>query len=265
MSKDRFVSSLNNEHVKHLLSLQEKTRKRKQTQTFVIEGKKEIQHAMAAGYRMLEFWMKEDQKDPFFDKAEEVQVFHVEASIFEKLCYRKKTTKIVAVAQMKNHAITDLAIDKKQGILLVVEAPEKPGNIGALLRSCDALGIDGMLIVDPTTDLYNPNVIRSSVGCLFTVPWATASLEEAFTFFKQNNITVFSAALSPAAQAYTAVDYPQKAALAVGTEHSGLSKKWLAEEAQQPIIIPMQGQNDSLNVSVAAGIILSEMVRQKNM
>ena len=265
MSKHRFVSSLNNEHVRQLLSLQEKTRKRKQTQTFVIEGRKEIQHAMAAGYRMLEFWIKEDQKEPFFDTIEEVSVFHAEASIFEKLCYRKKTTKIVAVAQMKTHALTDLIIDEKHGILLVVESPEKPGNIGALLRSCDALGIDGMLIVDPKTDLYNPNVIRSSVGCLFTVPWATASLEEAFAFFEQYNFDVYSAALSPEAQPYTAVVYPKKTALAVGTEHSGLSKKWLAEEAQQRIIIPMQGQNDSLNVSVAAGIILSEMVRQKNM
>ena len=145
----------------------------------------------------------------------------------------------------------------------MAEAPEKPGNIGALLRTADAMGVDSFIIVDAKTDLYNPNVVRSSVGCLFSVPVITTSLKEVFDFFHHNNIQLYSAALTKNAKTYTAYDFTGPTAIAVGTESEGLSPAWLAHKST-PIIIPMLGQNDSLNVSVAAGIILAEVQRQRN-
>ena len=145
----------------------------------------------------------------------------------------------------------------------MAEAPEKPGNIGALLRTADAMGVDCFIIVDAKTDLYNPNVVRSSVGCVFSVPIITSTLTEAFNFFHQNNIQLYSAALTKIAKTYTAFDFTGPTAIAVGTESEGLSPTWLAQKST-PIIIPMMGHNDSLNVSVAAGIILAEVQRQRN-
>jgi TrmH family RNA methyltransferase len=145
----------------------------------------------------------------------------------------------------------------------VAEAPEKPGNIGALLRTADAMGVDCFIIVDAKTDLYNPNVVRSSVGCVFSVPIITSTLTEAFNFFHQNNIQLYSAALTKIAETYTAYDFTGPTAIAVGTESEGLSPTWLSQKST-PIIIPMLGHNDSLNVSVAAGIILAEVQRQRN-
>lgn len=259
------LTSLQNETVKHFLGLQEKARKRKQTQSFVVEGQKEIEHAIANGYRVLQLWIREGQQVyKKINYPKETSLFTVPSRLFERLCYRKNTTQIMAVFQMKKHQLNDFSLLDKKGLLLVAEAPEKPGNIGALLRTCDALGSNGLLVVNPKTDLYNPNVIRSSVGCLFGVQWACCSMEEAFAYFVKNKIVVYSAALTEQSKIYTEIKYPPKVAIAVGSEHSGLSKAWLGHNEQHPIQIPMQGINDSLNVSVAAGIIMSEIVRQQN-
>ncbi len=144
---------------------------------------------------------------------------------------------------------------------MVAEAPEKPGNIGALLRTADAAGVDAFILANPRTDLYNPNIIRSSVGGLFTVPVATGSTQEVIDFLQQKNIAIYTAILQEAIS-YEKQDFTTASALVVGTEADGLSEAWRTA-AKQNIIIPMQGRLDSMNVSVAAAILIFEARRQR--
>lgn len=144
---------------------------------------------------------------------------------------------------------------------MVAEAPEKPGNIGALLRTCDAAGVDAVIIANPKTDLYNPNIIRSSVGALFTTQIRTGTTQEIIDYLKAQGVSIYCASLQ-AALPYTSVNLSGPAAIVVGTEADGLSQAW-TEQSDQNIIIPMNGQLDSMNVSVAAGILIFEAIRQK--
>jgi len=258
-----YLSSAQNSQIKRLKALQAKAKKRKAEKAFVIEGFKEIAHAIRGGYHIETLFLKEGEEQyPLINKIEGTETITVSSSLLEQICYRK-TSKAIAVAQAKEHGLDTFHQKSKNPFILVAEAPEKPGNIGALLRTADAMGVDCFIIIDAKTDLYNPNVVRSSVGCLFSVPVITTSLTEAFDFFRQNKIQVYSAALTKNAKKYTAFDFTGPTAIAVGTEGEGLSPAWLAHNST-PIIIPMLGQNDSLNVSVAAGIILAEVQRQRN-
>jgi len=260
------LSSAQNNQLKRLKALQEKAKKRRLENVFVIEGLKEIEHAIDGGYQLETVFVKEEEEEPVVDLSNKISfdtdIISVSATLFERYCYRK-TSKAIAVAQCKKHHLDTFKTKLENPFILVAEAPEKPGNIGALLRTADAMGVECFMIVDAKTDLYNPNVIRSSVGCLFSVPIVTASLEEAFQFLAQNKIHLYSAALTATAQPYTQYDYTGPCAIAVGTESDGLSEAWLKQKSNK-IIIPMLGQNDSLNVSVAAGIILAEVQRQRN-
>ena len=150
----------------------------------------------------------------------------------------------------------------KNPLILIAEAPEKPGNIGALLRTADAANVDAVIIANPKTDMYNPNIIRSSIGCLFTNQIAVENTEGIISFLKENNINIFCAALQ-ASVAYHTQNYTSPTAIIVGTEATGLSNAWLNASTQN-IIIPMQGEIDSMNVSVAAGILIFEAKRQRN-
>ena len=258
-----FLSSAQNSQIKRLKALQAKAKTRKIENAFVIEGFKEIALAVNGGYDIETLFLKEgEEQDPLNNTIRGTETITVSSSLFEQICYRK-TSKAIAVAQSKEHNFDIFHKKSKNPFILVAEAPEKPGNIGALLRTADAMGVDCFILVDAKTDLYNPNVVRSSVGCLFSVPIITTTLTEAFEFFNKNNIQLYSAALTENAKAYTAHDYTGPTAIAVGTESDGLSTVWLAQKST-PIIIPMLGQNDSLNVSVAAGIILAEVRRQRN-
>ena len=257
------LSSAQNSQIKRLKALQAKAKTRKTENTFVIEGFKEIAHAINGGYHIETLFLKEEeQQHPLINKIEGTEIITVSSALLEQICYRK-TSKAIAVAQAKEHSLDTFRQKSKNPFILVAEAPEKPGNIGALLRTADAMGVDCFIIVDAKTDLYNPNVVRSSVGCLFSVPIIMTSLTEAFAFFRQNKIQLYSAALTKNAKTYTAFDFRGPTAIAVGTESDGLSPAWLAQKST-PIVIPMLGQNDSLNVSVAAGIILAEVQRQRN-
>ena len=144
---------------------------------------------------------------------------------------------------------------------MVAEAPEKPGNIGALLRTADAANVDAVIIANPRTDLYNPNIIRSSVGCVFTNQIATGTTDEIIAYLKRNNINIFCAALQASVN-YHSQDFTNATAIVVGTEATGLTSNWL-ENSTQNIIIPMQGAIDSMNVSVSAAIIIFEAKRQR--
>lgn len=256
------LSSAQNTHIKRIKALQEKSRKRKLENAFCVEGEKEIRHAIDAGYAFEAFYFHEEWVGDFSDFYNHAnQPILVTATLFSQLCYRKKTSKVIGIAKSKPHGLTQLNLPAEKSLVLIAEAPEKPGNIGALLRTADAMGVDAMILVNPKTDLYNPNVIRSSVGCLFSVKVAIADLEETFEFLQKRDIAIFSAAFTPKAVEYTEIKYPLKTAIAVGTEDQGLTKQWLSKKST-PIIIPMHGKNDSLNVSVATGILLAEVVKQ---
>ena len=256
-----FITSAQNNHLKRLKALQVKAKKRRLENAFVIEGKKEIEHAIEGNYVLETLFFKEGEEDKDL-KAGDADLITVSSALFEQCCYRK-TSKTIAIAQGKKHDFDTLPTNIENPFILVAEAPEKPGNIGALLRTADAMGVDYFILVNAKTDLYNPNVIRSSVGCLFSVPIVSTTIEKAFDFFDKNNINVYSAALKKDTRVYTQCDFTQATAIAVGTESEGLTAEWLAQKSN-PIIIPMLGKNDSLNVSVAAGIILAEVQRQRN-
>lgn len=262
-----YIASAQNPRIKKLRGLQEKARKRSETNQFVIEGAKELLYAIKAGYLIEEIYIPKD-KDTIDFKGVlgvidpgEVDVFELSIALFKTLCYRSNTSEIIGVAQKKEHKLSSLRL-KEKPLILIAEAPEKPGNIGALARTVDAGRIDALIITNPKTDLYNPNVIRSSVGCMFSIPIAIATNEEVFNYLKLNKIELFSAALSEKARAYTDVNFTKATAIAVGTEDIGLSKEW-TDQSENHILIPMLGVNDSLNVSVAAGIMLFEAVRQR--
>lgn len=257
------ISSPQNPHIKRIKALQEKARKRKEEGAFIIEGEKEIRHALANNFQLEQLYFKEKAEisEDLIQSAPKDNI-RLSSLLFKRLCYRT-TSKALAIALCKSHSIENIQLPQRNPLVLVAESPEKPGNIGALLRTADAMRVDAVLIAEPKTELYNPNVIRASVGCLFTVPVAVASRNEIFSYLEERNIPVYSAALVENAKVYTQIDFTRPTAIAVGTEHKGLSAEWLKKKST-PVIIPMRGKNDSLNVSVAAGILLAEVQRQRN-
>ena len=266
------ISSAQNPLIKELVQLKDKSRERKKSGTFLIESIREIEFAIKGGYPMetvlfcpelLSVEQLNDLTKSVRLSGVENQLNKIEVSkdIYEKLAYRTTTEGVLAVAKSKSHLVEDLSFNTKNPLILVAEAPEKPGNIGALLRTADAAHVDAVIIANPKTDLYNPNIIRSSVGCLFTNQIATGTTKEIITFLKSKSINIYCAALQASVDYHTQ-DFTKPAAIVVGTEDIGLSDIWL-ENATKNIIIPMKGEIDSMNVSVAAGILIFEAVRQR--
>ena len=267
------INSPQNNYIKQLVQLKDKSRERKKTGTFLIEGVREISLAIKGGYEIetILFYpelFSEEQLNSLTANvrlsAVEVQLNLIEISkeVYEKLAYRDTTEGVLAVAKSKSHSIDHLKFNTKTPLILVAEAPEKPGNIGAILRTADAANVNAVIIANPKTDLYNPNIIRSSVGCVFTNNIATGTTEEIIQYLKLNNIHIYCAALQ-ASVAYHTQDFRKPTAIIVGTEATGLSDAWL-NNSNQNIIIPMQGEIDSMNVSVAAGILIFEAKRQRD-
>ena len=259
----KLITSSQNTYIKSLLQLQEKAKVRKQTGTFLIEGKREILLAIKGGYSIetLLFYselISEKEINKIAQNA--TNVIEINKDVFEKLAYRESTGGVIAVAKSKSFSLSDLELNENP-LLLIAEAPEKPGNIGALLRTADAANLDAVIIANPNGDLYNPNIIRSSVGCLFTNKIATGSTSEIITFLKGRNISFYCATLQNSTPYHTQ-NYTTPSALVVGTEATGLSEEWRGA-ATQNIIIPMQGEIDSMNVSVAAAILIFEAKRQR--
>lgn len=252
--------------IKKILLLKEKSKIRKKEQLFIIEGKREIQLAIKGKYQIetILFYPEIISLSEVKKIAPNSSSFiEISKNVFHKIAYRATTEGIIAIAKSKNHRLEDLVFESENPLLLVAEAPEKPGNIGAILRTADAAGIDAVLIANPKTDLYNPNIIRSSVGCIFTTTIVTGSSEEILGFLKEKSVTIYAAALHKDAQNYTKQNYCKSSAIVVGTEATGLSNVWLENNIK--IIIPMRGEIDSLNVSVSAAVILFEAVRQRDL
>lgn len=262
----KLISSVQNPLVKELVQLKEKSRVRKTTKSFIIEGKREISLALKGNYNIEKVLFcsniisSEEIANEFDDLN--IECIEITPEVYNKISYRSTTEGIIAIAKFKDIKLNKLKFNSKAPLILVAEAPEKPGNIGALLRTADAANIDAVIIANPKTDLYNPNIIRSSVGCVFTNQVAMGSTPEILEFLKGNDISVYCAALLDSSETYHVQDYTTATAIVVGTEATGLSDDWL-KNSKKNIIIPMQGVIDSMNVSVSAGILIFEAKRQR--
>ena len=258
------ITSTQNIYIKQLLQLKDKSRERKKSGLFLIEGEREIMLAKKGGYKLeTVLFNPEIISEEQINKStyQHINLIEISKDVYEKLAYRGTTEGLLAVAKSKMHSMDTLRFNTENPLILVAEAPEKPGNIGALLRTADAANVDAVIIANPKSDLYNPNIIRSSVGCVFTKNIAMGSTTEIIKFLKAQNINIYCAALQASVN-YNTQDFTKPTAIVVGTEATGLSDEWI-ENATQNIIIPMQGEIDSMNVSVAAGILIFEAKRQR--
>jgi TrmH family RNA methyltransferase len=256
------ITSIQNPFIKSLVLLQEKAKNRKQTGTFLIEGKREISLALKGGYEIetILFYPEICTEIEAKKISNTTELIEINKDVFQKLAYRDTTEGVLAIAKTKSQQLSDLKLSDSP-LILVAEAPEKPGNIGALLRTADAANLDAVIIANPKSDLYSPNIVRSSVGCLFTNQIATGTTAEIITFLKEKKINFYCATLQNSTSYHTQ-DYTKPTALVVGTEATGLTQEW-RDAATQNIIIPMQGEIDSMNVSVAAAILIFEAKRQR--
>jgi TrmH family RNA methyltransferase len=256
------ITSSQNAKIKNILAL-EKARERQRQNLFLIEGTKELTLAIAGGYKINSiFFCPEiiDTKTLQTIVPNEQLLLPVQQNVFNKIAYRESTGGIIALAEQKQHRLEMIMVNSNP-LFLILEAVEKPGNLGAVLRTADAAGIDGVIICDQRVDFYNPNVIRSSVGCVFTNQIASASSEQTIEWLREHNISIFCTYLQ-ASKPYHEVDYTKSCAIIMGTESSGLSETWIKNSTEN-IIIPMQGRIDSMNVSTAAAVVIFEASRQR--
>lgn len=258
------ISSLQNNKIKNIVKLA-KNRERREQHLFIIEGARELSLALSAHYKIEsvficpELFSKTDYPDVLQTIAEE-KLFEVSKEVFEKIAYREGSDGLLTLAQPKGHSLNDLELSDNP-FIIILESVEKPGNLGAILRTADAAQADAVIVCDPATDLYNPNAIRSSVGCMFTVPTAICSSSEALSFLHEKKIITFAAELK-ASQWYQETDFRSPSAIIMGTEADGLTDFWLSN-ADMRIKIPMRGKIDSLNVSVSTAILTFEAMRQR--
>ncbi|HKL09265.1 MAG TPA: RNA methyltransferase [Bacteroidales bacterium] len=259
-----YITSTQNPKIKNILKLQQKSAERKKQNLIVIEGLREIKLALQSGMQVKSIYFCRD----IISEEEIIKHFEVTASIFDishdiykKLAYRGSTEGIIALGEPKYLTLNELTL-RRNPLLIVLESVEKPGNLGAILRTADAAHVDAVIISDPLTDIYNPNVIRSSIGCVFTNRVIACSSEEAISWLRKKGIKTYAASLT-ATQKYHEKDFTGPSAIVMGTEANGLTGKWLKNTDEQ-IIIPMSGAIDSLNVSISTAILVFEAKRQRN-
>ncbi len=251
------ITSIQNPKIKLLTALQQKSSERRKSNLFVVEGQQELQHCIDAGYEIdTVFYCPELG----LEAPDGIRSFAVTKAIYEKIAYRGSTEGVIAEVRTKMLSLNDLKLGEHP-LIVVLESVEKPGNLGAVLRSADASNVDAVIVCDPLTDLYNPNLIRSSVGAAFTVPCVACSSEDCISFLKEKAIKILTAQLQDS-HLYYDTDMTCGTAIVMGTEHDGLTDQW-RQAADAHIRIPMLGQIDSLNVSVSAAILMFEAVRQR--
>ena len=310
MMVPEIITSGQNPKIKTLLELQEKSRARREKGLFVVEGRRELDHCLAAGFipdtificpeiynchserregsrsegssagKGYTPFRSRTTSDPTTGKAggppasvprvarpsggipspDGCKVFHVSPEVYGKIAYRGGTEGIIAEMKYNDRSLEDFKLSDNP-LIVVLESVEKPGNLGAVLRSADAAGADAVIICDPLTDLYNPNLIRASIGAIFSRQVAAATSEETISWLKANSIQILTAQLQDSSLYY---DTPMTGptAIVMGTESTGLTDIW-RKAADKHIRIPMLGALDSLNVSVSAAILLYEAVRQR--
>ena len=268
MTSPLYISSVQNPRIKQLLLLQQKSSERRKSGLFVVEGRRELQHCVEAGLSVDSVFCCSElmgRGSEFAGPSTPPPANHcyeVSPQVYEKIACRGGTEGIVATVEARSLALDDLP-ELPSPLYVVLERVEKPGNLGAILRTADAAGADAVLVCDPLTDLYNPNLIRSSVGALFTVPCVACSSDECIAWLQRRHVTILTAQLQDS-RLYYDTDMRRATALVMGTEATGLSSQW-RKAASAHLRIPMLGRLDSLNVSVSAAILLFEAVRQRQM
>ena len=266
------VTSAQNPKIKALLELQEKSKARKKAGLFVVEGKRELIHCIEAEYEPHTLFvcmeiLGEKGLDEILGAIEEnfcgsrYPIIEIPQHLYDKVAYRGGTEGVIAEMHCKDLSLDNIKL-KEDPLIVVLESVEKPGNLGAILRTCDAAGADALLVCDPLTDLFNPNLIRASLGAAFSVPTVACSREDAISFLQSRGIQILTAQLQDS-ELYYDIDMKRGTALVMGTESTGLSDVW-RKAANAHIRIPMLGMVDSLNVSVSAAVLLYESVRQRN-
>lgn len=271
-----YISSLQNTRVKRLVALQQKSSERRKQGVFVVEGCRELQHCIEAGLEIDTIFCCESLLTPegkaLLDSLSSPRggrvggfpqggLVEVSPAVYAKIAYRGTTEGLIAEVRTRNLTLTDLNLPESP-LLIILESVEKPGNLGAILRSADAGGADAVIVCDPLTDLYNPNLIRSSIGGIFSVPCVACTTEECIAFLKAHGIKILTAQLQDS-HLYYDTDMTCPTAIVMGTEATGLTDQW-RQAADAHIRIPMLGRLDSLNVSVSAAILLYEAVRQRH-
>jgi len=251
------IESLQNEKIKNLNRLITDNRFRKKSGVFVVEGKQENERALQFGFENVEFYICENI---FGINHPEGKIHFVSSQVYEKLAYRGSSEGIIGIYKTKEFNLNEFSPEENASVI-VVESVEKPGNLGAILRSCEAFGIDALIVTDTKVDFYNPNVLRSSVGCFFGMNVFSASNEETLAFLQKNNFKIYTTFMDESAEDLYQKNFTEKSALFFGTEHSGLSDFWLNKG--ENILIPMAGTIDSLNLSNAVAIACYEILRQK--
>jgi len=264
------LTSLQNPRVKEVVKLRQR-RDRDDKGLFLIEGYRELRRAADNGAKVTvlfycpELFLGSNEEELIATVVKGgVQLCQCAEHVFRKLSYRDRPDGLLAIAVQQHKSLADLQellAGKASPFLIVAEAIEKPGNLGTILRSADAAGADAVIICDRCTDIFNPNVVRASVGTLFTVPIIEATSEQALRWMQEQGITV-AAATPAAAIEFTDADFTGAIAIAVGTEQLGLSALWM-EQAEIQVRIPMNGVADSLNVATATTLLVYEVVRQR--
>lgn len=260
------ITSLQNPRVKAAVRLRD-GRHRQHQRRILIDGTREIGRALEAGVRLLEAFVSEpfssDDARRLLVRLPEsgVELLKVSESVFEKLAFGRRTEGIVAVASTPDALLSQLTLPDNP-LVAVLEGVEKPGNVGAVLRSADAAGVNAVVVADAGTDLYNPNAIRASLGTIFTMPLAEATTAETLDWLGGRKLAVYAARVD-GSLLYTEVDFRRPTAIVLGSEAEGLSPAWHAGDVT-PIRLPMLGAADSLNVSAAAAVLFYEALRQRS-
>ncbi len=264
------ITSHQNPNIKQVIRLK-KRRERNSTNLFLIEGYRELKRAFDAKeevvslfYSPSHFLKNNEQALVSQIASKGADIFECANFIFEKISYRDRPDGLLAIAKQRKRPLSDLEkilLNKKNPFLLVAEKIEKPGNLGTILRSSDAVGVDAVVVCDSCTDVYNPNVVRASVGTLFTVPVVEGTSKEVFALLKKHKVNILAATPS-AEKNFTEVDMKSAVAITVGSEQYGLSDFWM-QESDILVKIPMNGVADSLNVATATTILLYEVIRQR--
>jgi len=270
----RHITSPHNAIIRHAEQLMRKSRARRKEGLFIVEGRREVSLCVAGGYQIEKLIVcpeifglneEDDGLDVAVRDAIAVEALPpmvtVTAEVYDKLAYRGSVEGVIAFAKAKKHSLKDLKLPTNP-LILIAESPEKPGNLGAILRTADAAAVDAVIIADAKTDLYNPNVLRSSLGCALTVPIALSTSEDCIEFCKENNIDIYAATLQ-SSKRYDRVDYTTATAIAMGAESTGISQTF-RDAATSGIIIPMLGKIDSMNLSVSAAILIYEARKQRD-
>lgn len=260
------ITSTSNPRVKELKSLQ-KAKERRSRGVFIIEGLKEIEKAILSDYQFNSVYycpdlISKDRIDNMLGSLKHnLPIEEISTKVYNQVAYRENSGGLIVCAKPKTTELSGLKISKNP-LILVVESVEKPGNLGALLRTADAAGVNGVIVCDPHTDIYNPNVIRASIGSVFTTPLVLSDSKTIVEWLKNKGIKLFCTALS-ASKPHYEIDFTVPSAIVMGSESTGLTDEWL-NKSDQNIIIPMHGAADSMNVSTSAAVIVFEAIRQRS-